>query len=526
MTSTVQDASVYLRTEPRIWLIKRQLENILKLVDLEKDGEVVEVDGFRLKNLSQWADYSSSLFSNVGSVSGYCNADCVFCYEKENPLPFARDLVPIEEVRTRIKYYSHEKKKGLPAPTRFPLEPFCHPHFLEILRLIRESDTTSVFWITTNGGLLTEDTIKELSWLQPLMLCVSLNSADPSIRTTVMREPVKNTLTALACVPLLQKYKIVYDGSIVAWPSIPSDDLAKTIIFLDRHDARVIRVLLPGYSRYFRDEHFFNTDEVWQDVVHIVQDMREKIETPITCQPSFYWNEPLTPLVDGVVKRSPAAKSGLTVGDKILTVNDQPVYTRVHADQLLSRSCDESNSCRLLVSRKGKEITIDLQETHIDDECYPYKVKGVPPFMSSYGIFFIDDFLLSSIQELISIIENHNAHNVVLLSSKLMKPVVEKAIAMVEDYKRYFSRKNLVIHVPVHNFWGGNILLGDLYTAKDYTDYIAALLDTEDPKPDLVVIPLSHTVKWGYDLTNESFTDIAHQVAVPIEFLRCEPIFH
>jgi hypothetical protein len=80
--------------------------------------------------------------------------------------------------------------------------------------------------------------------------------------------------------------------------------------------------------------------------------------------------------------------------------------------------------------------------------------------------------------------------------------------------------------VPVHNFWGGNILLGDLYTAKDYTDYIAALLDTEDPKPDLVVIPLSHTVKWGYDLTNESFTDIAHQVAVPIEFLRCEPIFH
>ncbi len=90
--TTIQDASVYLRTESRIWLIKRQLEQILKLVDLEKDGKVVEVDGFRLKNLSQWTDHKSSLYSNIGSVSGYCNADCIFCYEKGNPLPFARDL--------------------------------------------------------------------------------------------------------------------------------------------------------------------------------------------------------------------------------------------------------------------------------------------------------------------------------------------------------------------------------------------------------------------------------------------------
>ncbi|MBU7047249.1 MAG: hypothetical protein HXS54_12520 [Theionarchaea archaeon] len=78
--TTIQDASVYLRTEPRIWLIKRQLEQILKLVDLEKDGKVVDVDGFRLKNLSQWADHKSSLYSDIGSVSGYCNADCILSY--------------------------------------------------------------------------------------------------------------------------------------------------------------------------------------------------------------------------------------------------------------------------------------------------------------------------------------------------------------------------------------------------------------------------------------------------------------
>ncbi len=526
MTSKAQDASVYLRTEPRIWLIKRQLENILKLVDLEKDGKVVTVDGFSLKDLSQWAHCNSSLSGNIGSVSGYCNADCVFCYEKRNPLPFARDLISREEVRTRIKYYSHERKKGLPSPSRFPLEPFCNPHFLEILRLTRESDTSSVLWMTTNGGLLTENVIEELSCLQPLTLCVSLNSADPSIRNQVMREPTTHTMTAIASIPLLQKHKIVFDGSIAAWPSIPPDDFVRTIKFLDRHDARVIRVLLPGYSQYLSDGKLFDTDRVWQDVVGIVLTLREKINTPINCQPSFYWNEPLTPLVDGVVKNSPAHKSGLTVGDRILKVNDQPVYTRVHAAQLLSKSCSENGSCRLLVSRKGKEVAVILEETAADEECYPYKLKGMPPFASDFGIFFIDDFLVSSIQDLINIIENHHAHKVVLLSSQIMRPIVVKVIDMVEDFRTYFSRIDFAIHVPPHHFWGGNILLGDLYTVRDYADYIAALLNTQDPKPDLVVIPLSYTSGWGFDLTNESFTDLERWFEVPIEFLHCEPIFH
>ncbi len=524
MTRNAQDASLYMKTEPRIWLIKRQLENILQLVDLEKDGKIVEVDGFRLKNLSDWADYKSSLYGNLGAVSGCCNADCIFCYEKGNPLPYVKDLISVEEVETRIKYYSHEKEKGLPTPTRIPLEPFCNPHFLKILNLIRESDKY-VFRIITNGGLLTEDTIKELSRLQPVLLCVSLNSTDPLIRNKIMREPMKHTMTALESVPLLQKYKIIFVGSVVAWPSIPLGDLKKTIQFFDDHDARVIRVLLPSYSKYFSDQPLFKTDKVWQDIVDTVLYLRQKINTPICCQPSFYWNEPLIPVVDGVIKRSPAAEAGLCVNDRILQVDGQEVYTRVHATKLLSDSYRESQSCHLLVLRKGKEMEFDLEESPADD-CYPYKVKEMPPPAPDFGIFFIDDFKLSYIQELISIIENYTAQNVVLLSSEIMKPVVEKVIDMVEDFSNYFSKKELFICVPPHHFWGGNILLGDLYTVKDYAEYITYLLDTLSPSPDLVVIPISFASKWVNDLVNESFFDLEQQFAVPIEFLRCESIIY
>jgi uncharacterized Fe-S cluster-containing radical SAM superfamily protein len=518
---TYHNASQYLRTEPRIWLIKRQLEAILNLVDLEKDGKPVKVDGFRLKKLSQWVDCKSSLYTNLGAVSGYCNCHCVFCYEKGNPLPFAKEFISLEEVKTRIKYYSHEKKKGLPTPARFSLEPFCHPHSLDILRLIRESDANSLLWITTNGGLLTEDIIKELSCLQPILLCVSLNSADPSIRNKVMRETPEQTMTAIHSISLLNQYNILFIGSIVAWPLIPLCDFVKTIEFLDRHKARAIRVLLPGYSQYFTSENLFDTDTVWQDIVGAVREVREKIKTPITCQPGFYWNEPLTPLVDGVIKGSPAAESGLVVGDTILTINDQPVYTRVHAAKLLSDSYNDG-CCRLLVLRKGKKIVVNLEETGTN--CYPYKIKGMPPVGSDFGIFFIDDFKLSYIQDLITLIEEHNAHNIVLLSSKIMKPVVEKAIDMVEDFKEYFSTVTLAIHVPPHGFWGGNILLGDLYTVRDYTDYLFALLET-GPTPDLVVIPVSSTSQWDYDLTNKPFADI-DKITIPVAFLRCDPIYY
>lgn len=40
--------------EPRIDLIRRQLTSLLSVIELEKDGEVVDVDGFRLKNLHDW----------------------------------------------------------------------------------------------------------------------------------------------------------------------------------------------------------------------------------------------------------------------------------------------------------------------------------------------------------------------------------------------------------------------------------------------------------------------------------------
>ena len=57
--SYLKDPESFAIPEPRIYLIARELHRLLGLVQLEKDGQPVEVDGFRLRQLSQWVTSAS-----------------------------------------------------------------------------------------------------------------------------------------------------------------------------------------------------------------------------------------------------------------------------------------------------------------------------------------------------------------------------------------------------------------------------------------------------------------------------------
>jgi len=83
----IKNASLY---EPRITYIKDLLESLLTVVDLERDGNLVKVDGFRLKNLKDWRVPSSCDPRRYSATSARrCNAGCLFCYNRGNPPPVA-----------------------------------------------------------------------------------------------------------------------------------------------------------------------------------------------------------------------------------------------------------------------------------------------------------------------------------------------------------------------------------------------------------------------------------------------------
>ena len=272
---------------PYVAYIRRRLEALLQFVDLEKDGEAVQVTGFRLKNLERWAiEESGSLLTNLGPISGYCNAKCKFCYEVGNPLPYERTLLTLEEVRTRIKHYDPESGMGLLQPRlRLYLEPFVHPELLDVLRLVRRHSPREVISLTTHGSFLTPEVIRELAQLKPLILVVSVNSSDPEARRRLMRD--QQAEVTLEALPLLRECQIPFVGSAVAWHTIPLDKLAATVRFINQFEPRGIRVTLPGYSRYFSEQPVFDTPTTWSQLVQVLDSLRPELQAPLIVLPNL-----------------------------------------------------------------------------------------------------------------------------------------------------------------------------------------------------------------------------------------------
>jgi hypothetical protein len=100
---------------PVLSLIKHQIEGLLQVVELYTKNTALAINGFRIKNIQQWANfYSGSLKGNLGSFSGsQCQCHCEICYAQGNPLQnIAKNHLSYHEAKTRIKYYSSKKKDG------------------------------------------------------------------------------------------------------------------------------------------------------------------------------------------------------------------------------------------------------------------------------------------------------------------------------------------------------------------------------------------------------------------------------
>jgi len=344
----------------------------------------------------------------------------------------------------------------------------------------------------------------------------------------VMGDP--NPEVAIESVKLLRKYGIRFAGSIVPWPSITPDDIADTVRYLDEYSAVLVTILLPGYTKYHLEKRGFDVDECnkrWSEVPELARELRLSIETPILVQPTAYWMKDLiTPTIDGVIRNSPAARAGLKSGDQIIEVNGTPVYTKSQAQYLLLDIGEDSKKT-IKVERAEEILQAELDgKINISDDLYPYKPPGygTSSLRYSYGVVMVDAFKINYIRKLKEIIEKHEAHKVLLFSSRLMRPVFIQAITVAGDYASFINNVDLRATIAEHNFWGGNIMLCDLHVVQDFIDHLHELVREYDYRPDLIVIPSSFGNEYGIDLIGDSFLRIERIFGIPVELLPCEPI--
>jgi len=137
-------------------------------------------------------------------------------------------------------------------------------------------------------------------------------------------------------------------------------------------------------------------------------------------------------------------------------------------------------------------------------------------------IFMGAGFRPSLLEDLQILIKKHQAQNVLLLSSRLVKPVF---LQLLRE-SSLFGGIQIQVEVPENCYFDGNICMGDLLVVRDFIEAIKDYL-TKNPSPDLIVIPSSpfSLGQWRRDLEGRVFAEIERSVGLPVALLDCGPIY-
>jgi hypothetical protein len=513
-----RDANSFAVIEPRLSHIKWELERLLSLVTLESQGQPVRVTGFRLKDLSRWTSYTTNTAMNaLTPISGLCNSRCDFCFEENIPYPRERSLMSVDEARTRLKYYDPQTGVALFPSNRPHMETFLNPHAVEILELARRRDPEKLFWITTNGSFFDEATVQRLAALKPLIFKLSINAADPAEHQAVMKTG-KRTSVALAAPELLEKYRIPFMGSIVAWPTLPLSSIEETVQFLASFRAYAIRIRLPLTHRWLNTQLQLDFKEHWMTVSALAQRLRFETRCALFCEPPIYWVNAIVPEVDGVVLNSPAYHAGVRPADVIESINGKPIHTRIESEAALDQHHIHRRPVELVLRRGAETFTARLDPSALSGDTYPYNndyfYRG-----ENYGIFHVEDFRLRHIDAMFQVIERHAAKNVVLFTSKVVAPIFETLVNGIPEFARRLEHVNLFIETIDENTAGGNY---DLMDSRFVEDYARVIRDRvrRGLKPDLILLPDAFGSPWGLDMGGRSYTQLSTEFKVPVELIE------
>jgi hypothetical protein len=121
-------------------------------------------------------------------------------------------------------------------------------------------------------------------------------------------------------------------------------------------------------------------------------------------------------------------------------------------------------------------------------------------------------------------IERARARTVVVMTSALLEPIVSEYLTHNPSLVDRTRDVEVIVTSPRHAFWGGNIVVGDLYLCEDYVACLRRVTGALGRRPDLALIPATFTPDNWTDLAGVPYSEIALQTGVPVELIRCRQI--
>jgi MoaA/NifB/PqqE/SkfB family radical SAM enzyme len=420
---------------------------------------------------------------NILTLTTSCAAACVFCSHHQNPKEIEAYYVnklTREEAENLVEFLDGNSKitVGESATRICEGEPFAFEYLMDILKRIRDKYPKAPIQITTSGISLDEATLIELKAIQNIELNISLNSCNEAGRKKLYGG--KAHMQAVAAVEMLKRYDIRFNGSIVAMPHVVGwEDLEQTIMYLGIQGAETIRVFMPGYTKYTRIP--LPDENIQQELAHMAKTLQHIIKTPVIVEPAIV--DSLDAVIEGIIPDSPAYQSDLSVGSKILSVNNKSVYSRVDA---YNRLFDAANP-QIGFEKDGKSLN-----------CIIDKDKN-----TSSGLVFSNDIDAEAAKRIKRKVEKFNSQECLMLVSKLGYGIMSKVFEGDEDVK---------ISIAANRYFGGNIMCAGLLVLED----IEIALKQQNKLPQVVFLPQVMFDEKGRDLTGRHYLELEQELGIMV----------
>ena len=232
-------------------------------------------------------------YQNQLPVSAVCNSRCIFCSNNLNPFPIARgmfrDIGDIKHQLSLMPLHKEPIRMSDSLPGRIAEgEAFLHPKFFEILKLIRRKYVSNRICFTTNGAILDEPFLKELSRFRPIEINVSMHSTRSELWAKIFRKRRRDGETAIASLPLLRKYRMDIVGTIVPLPRICGwNDIENTYEYFVEYGAKSMILYWPGYTVCTAPETIEKLECPMEEFMEFSSRMRSRFEIPLNPFPDM-----------------------------------------------------------------------------------------------------------------------------------------------------------------------------------------------------------------------------------------------
>jgi MoaA/NifB/PqqE/SkfB family radical SAM enzyme len=420
---------------------------------------------------------------NILTLTTSCAAACVFCSHHQNPKDveaFYVNKLTWEEAENLVEFLDGNSKItiGESATRICEGEPFAFEYLMDILKLIRAKYPNAPIQITTSGINLDEAILNELESIQNIELNISLNSCNEEGRKKLYGG--KAHMQALAAIEMLKRYSIRFNGSIVAMPHVVGwEDLKQTILYLGNQGAATIRVFMPGYTKYTRI--LLPDENIHQELEHMAKALQNLIKTPVIVEPAMI--DSLEPIIEGIIPDSSAYQTNLSVGSKILSVDDISVYSRVDVYNKLYAAANP----KVHFEKDGKSFS-----------CVMDKNKN-----TSSGLVFNYDIDPEAAKRIKRKVEKFSSQECLMLVSKLGYGIISKVLEGADQVK---------ISIAANIYFGGNIMCAGLLVLED----IETALKLQNKLPQVVFLPQVMFDEKGRDLTGRHYLELEQKFGIMV----------